>query len=117
MKSFYNFALFISVFFCSYSTFSLADSTGQTKHFKDLKKVSLKCYVEFIGGESSVLYHYDLPETERASFESWLLRSYTNMPGISENKKIYKIHECIEIKNKFKEKIARDLEEKLKYER
>jgi hypothetical protein len=72
--------------------------------------------VEFIGGNNTILYHYDLPKNDRAYFANWLLENYTKIPGVSETKKIYKVNECVEIENKFKDKIARNLEENLKNE-
>jgi len=114
MKLFRDLGLLLFVCAFSYSNMALANSTGKTTHFKDLKKVSLKCYVEFIGGKNAILYHYDLPKNDRTSFENWLLESYTDVPGINKSKKIYKVNECVEIKNKFKDRIAISLEEKLK---
>lgn len=109
MKLFRNLGLLLCMFTFSYS--ALANNTGQVKHFKNLKKVSLKCYVQLIGGKSTILYHYDLPEKLRQSFTRNLPQSnyFSN-----KQKKIYKVNECVELDEKFSEEIANSLHTKLK---
>lgn len=114
MKLFGHLGLLICMF--TFSHLALGNNMGQVKHFKNLKKVSLKCYVQLIGGKSTILYHYDLPERDKASFPAWLLQNYINLPGINQSHKIYKVNECVELDKKFSEEIANNLHEKLSKE-
>lgn len=77
-------------------------------HFKNMKKISLKCDVVFVGGRRTVLYHYDLPVKQRSTFESQLIK----MRASSKNK-IYRINECVDINKKFDDPIANRLHTKI----
>lgn len=91
---------------------AFANESVEVKHFKDLKKVSLKCYIELVGGKTMIIQHYDLPIRDRSTFESELLKN-----GISQGRKtlnIYKVRECAESDEKFKDLIAERLYEEFK---
>lgn len=74
-------------------------------HFKNLKKVSLKCDVLYVGGERGIHFHYDLPVNLRDTFEIDL----KNIKNPSKNK-IYRVNECVDINKKFTDDIANSLD-------
>jgi len=102
-----SFKLIIIVCVFVFSPFILANKSTEIKTFKMLKKVSLKCHVELVGGKSTVLYHHDLPVKARKSFKEMLLKQYANAPSA---KKIYKVHQCIELKKNFKNRAIHRLD-------
>jgi hypothetical protein len=97
---------------CVYGTFYSHSALAQRPNtLMDKKTVNLKCYVEFVGGESRILYYNRLPSDEQYFFADKLLRKHSK--GSNNNQSIYKVNECVEVKYKFKNKIANTLEIKL----
>ena len=85
----------------------MAKDKGVDVNFKDLKKVSLKCYIELVGGKNIIIRHHNLPERDRHTFESKLLQN-----GIEQGNKtypIYKVKECVELDKKFTDSLAERL--------
>ncbi len=93
------------------SNIAFANQTVQVKHFKDLKKISLKCYVELIGGRKIVIQHHNLPEKSRNKFEERLITK--GISGGKNSRKIYKVIECTKLNHKFKDSIAENLYEEM----
>ncbi len=54
-----------------------------------------------------------MPESDKDLFADWLLQKYKDSQGNNEVKSVYKVNECVEIKDKFKDTIANSLRKKL----
>jgi hypothetical protein len=94
----------------SFSNVVLANASVKVKQFKDLKKISLKCHIELVGGKDLVITHYDLPKRDQDKFASILLKRGVSQQG--KIKSVYKVNECVEINKKFKDlKINQMMEE------
>lgn len=92
----------------TFSNITLSNSTGNKNHFKNMKKITLKCDVVYVGGTRSIHYHYDLPIKLRSTFENDLLKIDNPSKG-----KVYRVNQCVEINNKFNDGIANSLEKEL----
>ncbi|MDO7086589.1 TapY2 family type IVa secretion system protein [Pseudocolwellia sp. AS88] len=114
MKLVSNLVLLLSIYSIFHSSLILAK---KSERFEDVKKVNLKCHVELIGGKTTILYHYHLPESDKDLFANWLLQKYKDSQGNNEVEPVYKVNECVEIKDKFKDTIANTLEAELELER
>ncbi|WP_441004302.1 TapY2 family type IVa secretion system protein [Pseudocolwellia agarivorans] len=110
MRLFSNLLVLLSIYSLFHSSSILAKKPEQ---FKEVKKVNLKCYVELIGGQTTILYHYHLPESDKKLFSDWLLQKYKDSQGNSEVRSVYRVNECVEIKDKFKDSTANSLEKEL----
>jgi len=108
MKSVSNLVFMLCICSSFYSHSVLAQSVN---HLKSKDTVSLKCYVELIGGGGNILYYHGLPKSEKERFADQLLLKSSQ--GNNKTRSIYKVNECVEVKYKFKEKIANTLEIKL----
>ncbi|WP_076420183.1 hypothetical protein [Colwellia sp. UCD-KL20] len=105
MKSFNK--LIVLFFFVTISNIALSNTSDNKNHFKNLKKVSLKCDILYMGGVRDIHYHYGLPIKLRGTFEADLL----NIPS---KNKIYRVNQCVEIDKKFNDEIANKLDEESK---
>jgi len=101
---------FCLMFFAITSTMSIADESVDVKHFKDLKKVSLKCHVELLGGQTSIIRHYNLPVRDREFFEKKLLQKGITSGGKTQS--IFKVKQCVQIDKKFKDPLINAMDEK-----
>lgn len=97
------------------ATYAAANKSVEVKHFKDLEKISLKCYVELMGGTKTVVKHFNLPKRDRDSFESKLLSREVSQGR--KTRKVYKVIECAELGKKFKDSIAQNLYKKINVNR
>ena len=91
--------IFFIILATTISTSAMANKSVVVKHFKDLKKVSLKCHVQLNDGKSDVITHYNLPIKDRSLFESQLLNK--NISPNNKDKIIYKVTECVELGETF----------------
>jgi hypothetical protein len=97
---------------CIYGTFYSHSTLAQRADGTMSKKtVNLKCHVEFFGGENTILYYNRLSIDKKEFFAERLPLKYSQ--GKNNKQSIYKVNECVEKENKFKDKIANTLEEKL----
>ena len=92
-------SIFFMILTAAISTSAAANKSVVVKHFKDLKKVSLKCHVQLNNGKSDVITHYNLPIKDKSLFESQLLNK--NISPNNKAKIIYKVTECVELGETF----------------
>lgn len=87
----------------SNNVFANASSSKEQKYF------DMKCYVELVGGAHNIYRNYDVPLVQKKHFKKHLMQQTTSNKQ-SQNT-IYKVKECTEMHNNFKDEQARILEE------
>jgi len=103
----------ILVFLLSFSVFASANKSSEKLYIKASNTISLKCHVELVGGKNTILYHYNIPQSNRASFKDNLIKGNMHKT-LDKPIKIYKVHECIEISHSFKDTMTNLLDKKMK---
>jgi len=78
---------------------------------KKVKKVDAKCHVELYGG-GETLYFRTIKSSELEKLAKKLINRSVLTPVSSEKKKIYKVHQCVLLKDTFKTSRSKQIDAK-----
>jgi hypothetical protein len=105
-----NFKSNFVISLCSFIaiTSSLISQPSEAKNLEKKKapRVEMKCYVELVGGVSTI-YSAVLPNNEIAGLAEHLIGKKISMAGMKKKQRIYKVFECISYKENFTNSAAK----------